>query len=61
MNKEHIVSRHTMQVKYDESNEQEQYVRILDELPEPRILHSAIVIRDKLLVTGGLKSYSVDM
>ena len=50
-----------MQVKYDENNEQEQYVRILDELPEPRIHHSAIVIRDKLLVTGGLKSYSVDM
>ena len=46
---------------YNEKDEYLTYVRILDHLPEPRIHHSAIVVRDMLLVTGGLKSFSIDM
>ena len=45
----------------DTVQEYDEYVRILDPMPEGRFNHSAIFIRGMILVTGGLRSLCVDM
>ena len=61
------ISKKCIQVRYStrsgvEEEEQDiNCVRMLQDLPEPRIHHSAICMRGMLIVTGGLSSMSVDM
>ena len=57
------LSKKFLQVKYNEDLGQDELncARMLQDLPEPRIHHSAICIRGKVIVTGGLSSYAVDM
>ena len=61
------ISRKCIQVKYNEKDGVGEdgldfnCLRMLQDLPEPRIHHSAICMRGLLIVTGGLSTMSVDM
>ena len=61
------ISKKCIQVKYNtkivvENEEADlNFVRMLQDLPEPRIHHSAICMRGMLIVTGGLSTMAVDM